>query len=76
MLAAQAAGAQVKLLGFPLDQNGDRVDVGRPAAQGVTLGMADGMADHGPLATNIALQRFISLNYCFPEKYAYNTTIA
>jgi hypothetical protein len=45
MLTSQAPGAQVEAFGFAVDINGGRMYIRRPAAVGVTLGMADIMPE-------------------------------
>jgi hypothetical protein len=45
MLIAQAPGTQIEAFGFAVDVNGNRMYIGRPAAVGVTLGMADVMTE-------------------------------
>jgi hypothetical protein len=51
MLAAQAAGAQVHFFGLPLYGDGNRVNIGQPLALGMTLGVANIVAEAGCFAT-------------------------
>ena len=53
---AQATRAEVDTGRFSGDSNRGRVDVRRPAAVGVTLGMADVVSELGRLTANITLQ--------------------
>ena len=50
MLAAQAARAKVEVLKFPVNGDGGGVYIGRPAAVGMALGMADIVPEIGRLA--------------------------
>jgi hypothetical protein len=54
MLAAQAAGTQIKLFLFPFEHNGSWLDVGQPASSGMLLRMAYPMAEVCRFATDIA----------------------
>ena len=45
MLGAQASGAKVKSFWLTIYNNGGGMDIGCPAAVGVTLGMADIMTE-------------------------------
>jgi len=45
ILCAQAPGAQVKMLCFAIDVYSGRVDIRRPAAVGMALGVADIMTE-------------------------------
>jgi hypothetical protein len=45
MLIAQAPGAQVEAFGFAVDKNGGGMYIRRPAAVGVTLGVANIMPE-------------------------------
>ncbi len=45
MLGAQASGAQVEALRLTVNQDGGRVNIGQPATVGMSLGMADIMAE-------------------------------
>jgi hypothetical protein len=51
MLAAQAAGAEVQFFGFPLYGEGNRVNIGHPLALGMTLRVANIVAEAGCFAT-------------------------
>jgi len=46
VLGAQAAGAEVHLLGLAVNHDGHGVDIGRPLPVGVALGVAYIMAEH------------------------------
>jgi hypothetical protein len=56
VLVAQAAGAEVHLLGLALDGYGHRVYVGHPHAVGAPFRVAYVMTELGRFATDIALQ--------------------
>ena len=60
MLAAQAARAQVEALGFTAYGDGGGVYIGRPAAVGVALRMADIMPEHRRLAAQFTLQNVMA----------------
>jgi hypothetical protein len=45
MLCPQTSGAQVEVLCLTIDINSRRMNIRRPAAVGVTLGMADMMTE-------------------------------
>jgi hypothetical protein len=45
VLVAQASGAQVEPFWLAVYHDGDRVDIGHPAAVGVPLGVADIMTE-------------------------------
>jgi len=47
VLGAQAPGAQVKSLWFSIYGEGNRMDIGYPAAVGVALGVTDVMTELG-----------------------------
>ena len=55
IVGAEAARAEVDALHFTVYHNPGRVDVGRPAAVGMTLGVADVMPEHRGLPAKIAL---------------------
>ena len=49
MLGANASGAKVKAFWLAIDGDGSRVDIGQPAAVGVSLGMANVVTKLGRL---------------------------
>ena len=60
ILCAQAPGAQVKVLCLAIDVHSRRVDIGRPAAVGMALGVADIMTELRRFTAKIALQFSLS----------------
>jgi hypothetical protein len=69
MLVAQAPGAQVEMFYLAVDINGSRVYIRRPAAVGMTLGMADIMTELRCFTAQIALQ-FSYSPWILPEAIA------
>jgi hypothetical protein len=70
MLITQAPGAQVEAFRFAVDVNGGRMYIGRPAAVGMTLGMADIMTELRCFTAQIALQFSWSPWIFLPEAIA------
>jgi hypothetical protein len=56
VLGADTAGAEVQLPRLASDHYGRRMDVGRQAAIGMVLGMADILAENGCLTADVTLQ--------------------
>jgi hypothetical protein len=63
VLAAQAPGAQVKLLGLTIYCQGNRVDIRHPTTVGTPFRMADIMTELRGFAAQITLQYLFSLEY-------------
>jgi hypothetical protein len=56
ILGAQAPGAEFEVFHFTVNHDAGGMDIGRPVAVGMALGMADVMTVKRGLAANIALQ--------------------
>ena len=62
VVGTEAAGADGHPLWFSVYGKGNRVDIGHPAALGMTLGMAHIITEHRRFAADITLQ-FLPLDH-------------